>query len=129
MAQGANGAWLALGVAGAVAAAGVAMGGRGSMAKRQKQGIPVPFGGNYHRNSMIAEDKGLMPCCICGKGTKPGTARRWLRVIRGGSEFALPNAPDDGSGEMGFYPVGPECRKTLPAAFWTVTDADLKMQG
>ena len=33
MAQGTNGAWLALGVAGAVAAAGVAMGGRGSMAK------------------------------------------------------------------------------------------------
>ena len=55
MAQGTNGAWLALGMAGAVAAAGAVMGGRGSMAKRY-----IAFVGNDSMsastpNALVAE--------------------------------------------------------------------------
>jgi hypothetical protein len=71
---------------------------------------------NYDRN--LAKHDGL-GCVCCGKPVKPmaGTEdpRYEARVVGGGTEWGTQEQFDGGtvSGDMGIYPVGPDCAKVL----------------
>jgi len=78
-----------------------------------------PFSGPRHyENSMRANDDphGADPCVYCGKGIKNGKATHFARVVDGGARFGTKDEPDNGPGEMGVWPVGPECCKKLAKA-------------
>ena len=55
-------------------------------------------------------------CYLCGK---KATSKYTFRIVNGGDSITLtPTAEewDEDNGDMGFWNVGPECRKNLPAA-------------
>ena len=85
---------------------------RGQNAGVEPDAIPRPFSGpRYSENSDRCGDSA--PCAICGSPCYGPTV--FLRVIGGGREFALHDAPDDGGGEMGFFPIGSTCLRKWPA--------------
>jgi hypothetical protein len=55
------------------------------------------------------------PCLICGRGIKRGTKALWVHLHDGGSsivteaEAAERNAKGEAGGDMGAYPIGPDC--------------------
>ena len=91
--------------------------GRWCLPTAEEKGIAVkPFRGpNYSRNSERCKGEQI-PCAWCGKPCgEPWTFA--VRVIQGGAAFANRDAPpDDGPGEMGCFPVGPDCARKLRAA-------------
>lgn len=79
--------------------------------------MPTPFSHPNYRANM---DRcgAFEPCVLCGKGVKNTDAPR-ARVTGGGNAFAAADeaASDDlGPGDMGWFPVGPDCAKKLRAA-------------
>lgn len=58
-----------------------------------------------------------LPCIICGKPVKNAFNRpetKWLRAGGGSLETIIdPNSPEDG-GEMGCWPIGPDCLRKNP---------------
>ncbi len=55
------------------------------------------------------------PCFICGKAVR--TQRYWARFSDGGLAIAsdeYADRPENIGGDMGCYPVGPECYRRLP---------------
>lgn len=58
---------------------------------------------------------GPQPCDCCGREIK-GTPKFWIEVVGWGGKVA---SVDHGADEtsLGFFPLGPECRKKYPAEF------------
>lgn len=74
--------------------------------------IPVPpkRGRRRHEGSGDA-----YPCVVCG--TPIPTPEYEVRLVDGGASLALPDEVVDARGDMGLYPIGPECRRRIPAAY------------
>lgn len=70
-------------------------------------------------NRVRAEDKGLEPCEICGRGVAVG--KGWvIEVADGGAAVVRPGTADvNDPGYMGSWVLGPECGKHVPAEFRT----------
>ncbi len=77
--------------------------------------LPQPFGPKY--SARTAEGTYGDECAICGRRTKPDAAH--ARVVDGGTRFATPDEVADEAGDMGFFPIGSECAKSLPTAYLT----------
>lgn len=78
--------------------------------------LPQPFGPAYQARIEESGEKGT-ECAICGRRTSGRRLR--ARVVDGGVRFAAPDADEDQGGDMGYFPVGTECAKLLPAG-WAV---------
>jgi hypothetical protein len=79
------------------------------------QDLPTPFGPKYQERTERGGVQGD-ECVLCGRKIGNKKTTRFFRVVDGGTTFAAPSddAGVDG-GDMGYFPVGPECAKTLPA--------------
>lgn len=62
------------------------------------------------------QSHGDNPCIICGRYVKK-PSKYSARLCDGGSNFAPVDIEIDWRNDMGFYPIGPECRKKLPKNF------------
>jgi hypothetical protein len=81
---------------------------------------PRPFSGaKFHKNrERMKVDE--TECALCGKPCK----KPWpfsVQVVEGGGRFATEREyndldPVDGAGDMGCWPVGSDCARTLRAA-------------
>lgn len=82
-----------------------------------------PFSGpRYHENQSRTGDR--LPCAYCGKAVKPRGGKMYMaEVFDGGARFArvgdepksLASERSNDPGYMGYFPVGPDCRKRLAA--------------
>ena len=78
----------------------------------------------YDRNSHMTVGRvggGYEPCFLCGRYmTHKGLLTGWqICVVAGGSDLCRADAhwDTDDPGYMGWFGVGPECAKKIPAAF------------
>jgi hypothetical protein len=55
------------------------------------------------------------PCYVCGRPVKVGPKTMWLRIVSGGGMAAEPGEEVDERGDMGCFPVGPECLRSQPS--------------
>lgn len=59
-------------------------------------------------------------CCVCQRDIK-GAAAGWLHFVGGGMQEITDSQNFDAAGDMGCFPVGPECarkvKKALGASF------------
>jgi hypothetical protein len=78
--------------------------------------VPVPFSSKAHDNGTAD----LGGCVLCGRSTP--SPKYFVEIAHGGRIVRLGSADTTDPGYMGFYPIGPECRKRLPAAY--VHDSD-----
>ncbi len=67
---------------------------------------------DYDRNESKAGDH--LPCLVCGRGIKNEGRAKWVHVIKGGSYAWEPGDAVDPAGDLGAYPIGPECSKKYP---------------
>lgn len=84
---------------------------------------PKPFGPKYQERTQNGSNGD--ECAVCGRPTsrKNRTNGRtvFVRVVDGGSRFAHPDEDVDERGDMGYFPVGSECAKSVPADWRTTT--------
>lgn len=78
--------------------------------------LPIPFGPKYQ--ARVENGSTGTECVLCGKqtsrnGRSNGTTIH-VRVVDGGGRFATPDEVVDARGDMGYFPVGSECAKSLP---------------
>lgn len=63
------------------------------------------------------------PCYLCLREVKPGKEGTWVHVGEGGAVILArgersPNGQnEDGAGGMGWFPVGSDCVKHVPAEY------------
>jgi hypothetical protein len=76
-------------------------------------------------DNIITDDK--QRCACCNRVIK-GTPKWWVEVTDGAATARHPGLPawEHSGGYMGFYPVGPECRKKLGACVQSAADLDAK---
>lgn len=61
-------------------------------------------------------------CFHCGRKLKEET--HFVEVVNGGTHLHAPRegTPEESSGYMGFWPIGPECAKKFPSKFIYVSE-------
>jgi hypothetical protein len=76
--------------------------------------IAIPISSGRSRN--MERVKGdATPCVVCGKGIRANKQRYMVHVVNGGGMAALPGEIEDGEpGEMGWFPIGPDCLRSHP---------------
>lgn len=79
--------------------------------------IPAPFGPKYQQRTESGSTGD--ECVLCGRQTGGKSNTRFFRVVEGGSRFAHPDEQVHPAGDMGYFPVGSECAKALPADWGT----------
>lgn len=57
---------------------------------------------------------GDTPCVCCGKATR---GERWVHLAGYGGQFVTEDEPVDETEDLGWFPIGPECAKKLPAGY------------
>jgi hypothetical protein len=88
------------------------------------------FGQKYQKKT--EHGSGFLQCVFCGRDTSKQGKSQGVMVGAGG---ALIVHPDDyqtlaiDGGEMGWFPVGAECIKEVPAEFRVVNIYDNKVKG
>lgn len=76
--------------------------------------IPVPQVARSTRH--VSGD--AWPCYLCNRPIREPLAAISLEVVDGGVRIARPGTADvTDPGYMGFFPVGPECARRIPAEF------------
>jgi hypothetical protein len=84
--------------------------------------VDLSSGVDYDRkyaNEGRADQRGLEPCYVCGRGIKEGSGWR-VEIVDGGGSAAMPGTADvNDPGYCGTYPIGSECGKRVPLAFRT----------
>lgn len=75
----------------------------------------------FDRNQQRADRLSLDSCLICGRGVKPGNGSQ-VHLIGGGStalrrDLEPADVGEDEAGDMGFWTLGPECQRLVPAAY------------
>ncbi len=87
--------------------------------KSAKPKAPSPFDGpGYARNSHRGGNPNTTPCAHCGRPVNDPWGHA-VRVVQGGARYATAaenELPVSDPGDMGCFPVGPDCAKTLTAA-------------
>ena len=74
-----------------------------------------PFGGpKYDENKTRCRD-GSTACGYCGRAVKDSW-KDAVRVVDGGARFATRDEPAEEAGDMGCFPIGPDCARKLRAA-------------
>jgi len=69
----------------------------------------------YRRRNQLKLEGDDIPCFICGKAVR--AQQYWARFSGGGSTIAsddYADRPENIGGDMGCYPIGPECYRRLP---------------
>lgn len=57
-----------------------------------------------------------LPCVVCGKSIR--SPRYQVHLVDGGSSLChVEDSYDDAPADLGWYPVGAECRRKLPAGY------------
>jgi len=82
--------------------------------------LPEPFSGRRYQENTDRCPGGSTPCALCGKAVLDASNPPLVRVIDGGARFApvaMPESEIDTAGDMGWWPVGPECRRRFPKAY------------
>lgn len=70
------------------------------------------------RNEERAYDKGLEPCFFCGNGVKD-PLKHQVHFVTDGTLFPVDEDHDNDPESQGWFSVGPDCAKKLPAGFVT----------
>lgn len=69
------------------------------------------------------EPEDTLPCAVCGRPCREATAKHWLRLVEGGGTILHPSefgkVTIDPAGDVGNYPVGPDCRRRFELQEWT----------
>ncbi len=69
------------------------------------------------------EPEDTLPCAVCRRPVKSATAKHWIRIINGGGEILHPSefgkVEVDPMGDLGEWPVGPDCRRKFELQGWT----------
>lgn len=75
-----------------------------------------PFGKKYSEGIDRYGDGvgGSWPCVLCGRPVKNLDSAVFLRVVDGGGRFAKSTEDVDLDGDMGSFPVGPDCYRKNP---------------
>lgn len=90
------------------------------------------FGEKYHAKQNNQNGHSFLACVFCGRDTSKQGESQGVYVGAGG---ALVVHPDDyetlaiDGGDMGWFPVGSECIKEVPAEFRTGNPYDDKVKG
>jgi hypothetical protein len=86
--------------------------------------LPKPFGPKYQERTEHGYHGD--ECILCGKRTsrngRTNGKTLHVRVVDGGSRIALPDEQVDERGDMGYFPVGSECAKSIPAPYKTTLE-------
>jgi hypothetical protein len=86
--------------------------------------LPNAWGDKYRKaNSFLA-------CIECGRSTSKNGESQGIYIVDGGIGVAHPDQPEmkDG-GDMGWFPVGSECIKKVPAEYRVPNPYDNKVKG
>jgi YHS domain-containing protein len=96
---------------------------RNGLSGKEEPVIEIPQNANWHENQERFPCRRISqaPCAVCGKAVDQSKPH-WAAYIHGGGAYfvtdeeyeALNADPRSAAGQMGSYPVGPECRKAHP---------------
>lgn len=84
-------------------------------------GAPGEGWDRYDFNVARAESAGLDACVICGRGVKANSGSQ-VHFVHGGNsavrnDLTPAEVGEEGSGDMGYWTLGPECQKKVPSAY------------
>ena len=77
--------------------------------------LPNGFGEKYQENNAA-----FLSCIECGRNTSKQGKSQGVFIVNGGYSIAHPSNPypENGhGGDMGWFPVGSECIKKVPAEY------------
>lgn len=87
--------------------------------------LPNAFGEKYH-----AKNDTYLSCINCGRDTSKQGNSNGVYIVGGGEWIAHPDQPEfNDGGDMGWFPVGSECIKKVPAEYRTPNPYDDKVHG
>jgi hypothetical protein len=86
--------------------------------------FPNAWSDKYHKaNSFLA-------CIACGRNTSKQGESQGVWIVDGAAGIAHPDEPEmNDGGDMGWFPVGSECIKKVPAEYRAENPYDNKVKG